>query len=83
MRSKTTRGRRADRSPRMQPNRPGPSPRPIQFRVPPSMATEKRVFLCCHYCGYSPPDVPVDGICPKCGGHSWERYALPVKLLQR
>ena len=53
------------------------------FPVPPSQARPKRVFLCCHYCGYSPPRVPAGATCPKCGGPSWERYALPIKLLPR
>ena len=53
-----------------------------QHQVPPSMATPKRVFVLCHYCSYSPSEeVPVTGVCPKCGGHSWERFALSVKLL--
>jgi len=49
--------------------------------VPASMAIAKRVFVTCHYCSYSPRQVPADVICPKCGGHSWERYALPVAFL--
>jgi len=53
-----------------------------RFRVPPSQAMPKRMFLICHYCGYSPDgDVPESGACPKCGGHSWERYALPEPLV--
>jgi hypothetical protein len=51
------------------------------FRVPPSLAGPKRVFLTCHYCGYGPPEVPDSGVCPKCGGHSWERYALSARLV--
>ena len=52
------------------------------FRVPPSDAMPKRVFLICHYCGYSPEgDVPRSGACPKCGGFSWERYALAEPLV--
>ena len=51
--------------------------------VPPSKATRKRVFLTCHYCAYSPPEVPKNGICPKCGSHSWERYALSARLLAK
>lgn len=43
----------------------------------------QRVFVTCHYCSYSPPNVPPNGVCPKCGGHSWERYALPVRSLQK
>jgi hypothetical protein len=42
----------------------------------------KRVFVLCHYCGYTPPgDVPRDGICPKCRGSSWERFALSERLV--
>ena len=52
-----------------------------QFRVPPSLAGPNRVFLTCHYCGYDPPVVPPAGVCPKCGGHSWERYALSARLV--
>lgn len=52
-----------------------------RFRVPPSMAGPKEVFLTCHYCGYGPAEVPAGGRCPKCGGYSWERYALSVRLL--
>ena len=53
------------------------------FRVPPSLATPKQVFLCCRSCGYDPPVVPKNGTCPKCGGHSWERYALSARLLPK
>ena len=54
-----------------------------RFRVPPSLSRPKRVFVCCRGCGYGVPDVPTDGACPKCGGHSWERYALSVHLLPK
>jgi len=50
-------------------------------RVPPSQATPKCVFVWCHYCGNGVGDVPVGGACPKCGGHSWERFALSRRLL--
>ena len=50
-------------------------------RVPPSQAGRKKVFLICHYCGYEPPRVPASGRCPKCGGYSWERFAVPRRLL--
>jgi rubrerythrin len=54
----------------------------VRFWVPPSQAMPKRVFLICHYCGYSPKgDVPESGSCPKCGGFSWERFALPEPLI--
>jgi len=53
------------------------------FPVPPSVAGPKRVFLNCHYCGYSPSTVPADLLCPKCGGHSWERFAIPTRLLPK
>jgi len=56
-----------------------------RFRVPPSLSRPKRVFVICHYCGYEPdgdPGAPgSDGLCPKCGGHSWERFALPEPLV--
>lgn len=51
------------------------------FRVPPSLGRPKRVFLICHYCGYGPEVVPAAGRCPKCGGQSWERFALPEPLV--
>ena len=53
-----------------------------RFRVPPSKATPKRLFISCHYCSYSPDrGVPKSGVCPKCGGSSWERYALSRRLV--
>ena len=70
----------------MHPNVPATRSRPAEaadFRVPPSLAGPKRVFLSCHYCGYGPSVVPADGICPKCGGHSWERYALSARLVPK
>ena len=52
------------------------------FRVQPNKAKPKKVFLDCHYCGYSPPDgIPIDGGCPKCGGSSWDRFALARNLV--
>jgi len=54
-----------------------------EFRVPPSQAQPKAVFTTCHYCGYDPGVIPLDAACPKCGGHSWERNAISVKLLPR
>jgi len=54
-----------------------------EFRVPPSMAQPKHVFTTCHYCGYDPGAIPPDGACPKCGGHSWERNAISVRLLPK
>jgi rubrerythrin len=68
----------------MHPNLPGrrrESDEASAFRVPPSQAGPKKVFLNCHYCGYEPGVVPADGACPKCGGHSWERYAISTRLL--
>jgi len=53
------------------------------FAVPPSLDQPKVVFLNCHYCGYSPQAIPENETCPKCGGHSWERFALSAKLVQR
>jgi len=59
-------------------------PHAALFRVAPSDSMPKRVFVLCHYCGYSPPaDVPKGGICPKCHGMSWERYAMPEPLVPR
>ena len=55
----------------------------FEFRVPPSQAQPKAVFTTCHYCGYDPDVIPADAVCPKCGGHSWERHAISVKLLPR
>ena len=59
-------------------------PQPSQWRsnVPASQTTPKRVFLTCRYCAYSPPTIPPDGVCPKCGGGSWQRYALSAKALK-
>ena len=51
------------------------------FRVPPSLAGPKKVFVNCHYCGHAVDVVPHDLVCPKCGGHSWERFALSRRLL--
>ncbi len=54
----------------------------LQFRVPPSMSMPKRLFVICHYCGFSPDDgVAVAPACPKCMGHSWERFALAEPLV--
>lgn len=53
-----------------------------RFRVEPSKSRPKRVFLNCHYCGYAPPDGDLRGhCCPKCGGSSWERFALSERLV--
>ena len=53
-----------------------------RFRVAPSKSGPKKVFLNCHYCGYAPPHgLPDLGICPKCGGSSWERFAVSRRLL--
>lgn len=68
------------------PNLPGGSSVDFKHRfprVPPSIAGQKRVFVTCHYCGYSPSNVPPGGVCPKCTGHSWERFTLPVRILQK
>ena len=55
-----------------------------RFAVPPSLSMPKRVFVICHYCGYGPDgDVPSEGLCPKCGGHSWERFALAEPLVPK
>lgn len=54
----------------------------MRFRVDPSKAGPKRVFVNCHYCGYSPEKgIPSNGICPKCLGSSWERFALSARLV--
>lgn len=53
-----------------------------RFRVPPSDSGPKKVFIDCHYCGYTPTDMAtLRGPCPKCGGSSWERFAKHVKLV--
>ena len=52
-----------------------------RFRVNPSDAGPKKVFLNCHYCGFAAETVPISGACPKCGGSSWERFALSAKLV--
>ncbi len=53
-----------------------------RFRVDPSKAGPKRVFLNCHGCGYAPPNArPTRGGCPKCGSRSWDRFALPLPLV--
>ena len=52
-----------------------------RFRVPPSLSMPKRVFLCCPYCGYDPSVIPDSGVCPKCGGHTWQRYTLSPRVL--
>lgn len=56
-----------------------------RFRVPPSQSRPKRVFVNCHYCGYSPPGgvIPHGGVCPKCGRSSWDRFALPEPLVPK
>ena len=55
-----------------------------RFRVAPSEATPKKVFLNCHYCGYAPGGrVPSTGACPKCGGSSWERFTVSRRLLPK
>ncbi len=73
------RGRRRRGQPHFAQRGPGDGGR---FPVPPSLSRPKRVFVICHYCGYGPDgDVPGDGLCPKCGGHSWERFALPEPLV--
>ena len=54
----------------------------VEPRVPASASMPKRVFILCHYCGYAPPgDVPRSGVCPKCHGSSWERFALAEPLV--
>jgi uncharacterized OB-fold protein len=52
-----------------------------RFRVAPSLAGPKLVLLYCHYCGYDPGKLPESGICPKCGGSSWERFTVSKRLL--
>lgn len=53
-----------------------------RFRVAPSQSGPKKVFINCHYCGYSPArGLPHGGVCPKCGGSAWERFAISRKLL--
>jgi len=69
--------------PNVPPLRPTRQDDESRFRVPPSLAGPKLVFVICHYCGYDPELVPADGACPKCGGHSWERYALSARLVPK
>ncbi len=52
-----------------------------RFRVAPSKSGPKQVFVTCHYCGYDPCEVPNSGTCPKCGGSSWERFAISKRLM--
>jgi len=83
--TRSSRRRRAARKsalPDLTTRRPAPKGA-ADFRVPPSEAGPKRVFLCCHYCSYDPPTVPDNGTCPKCGGHSWERFTVSTKLLPK
>lgn len=55
---------------------------PVLSRVPASQAMPKRVFVICHYCGFAPEGhIPAGGVCPKCHGSSWERFALPEPLV--
>ncbi len=57
---------------------------PAEHRVPPSKSMPKKVFLGCHYCGYTPDDgLPETGMCPKCHSSSWDRYALAARLVRR
>jgi rubrerythrin len=68
---------------------PEPQARPrrglteADFAVPPSLATPKVVFLNCHCCGHEVATVPPGGRCPKCGSHSWDRFALSARLARR
>jgi rubrerythrin len=55
----------------------------VRFRVAPSDATPKRLFVACKSCGYDPEVIPASGVCPKCGSHSWERFTLPEKLIPK
>ena len=55
----------------------------LRFRVPPSQAQPKAVFTSCHNCGYDPGVIPESGACPKCGGYSWERNAISIRLLPK
>ncbi len=52
----------------------------FRYRVPASASRPKRVFEICHYCGYSPPEGQL-GVCPKCLGSAWERFALAEACL--
>lgn len=52
-----------------------------RFRVPPSLAGEKKVFLICHSCGYAPASGIPSSRCPKCGSSAWERFALASRLV--
>ena len=84
MKDRTTQRRRVRRGRQGRPHfAEGPSTRTaMRFRVPPSLSMPKRLFVICHYCGYDPEQgIPADGACPKCGGHSWERFALAEPLV--
>ena len=36
----------------------------------------------CHTCGFEQPDaIAAPARCPKCAGDSWERFALPGRLV--
>ena len=74
---------RTRRSRKVRPHYAGSSSRAeLTFRVPPSLSMPKRLFILCHYCGYDPEEgIPAGGACPKCGGHSWERFALAEPLV--
>jgi hypothetical protein len=58
--------------------RPGRDDR--RFRAPAGMVGAEIVYLSCHYCAYGPAEVPPAGRCPKCGGHSWDRYVRRFPL---
>ena len=71
----------ADRHPEVGSDVPTRRRRNWRPAVPPSLSRPKKVFVTCHYCAYSPSVIPEDGLCPKCGGYSWQRYALSRQLL--
>lgn len=41
----------------------------------------KRELVFCHFCGYGPPRIPADGVCPKCGRDGWEHSIVSLRLL--
>ncbi len=75
---------RSSRKPRLHGQQTGRPRSQAEWKhaVPASLATPKKVFVTCHYCSYSPSVLPESGRCPKCGGQSWQRYALSRRLLE-
>lgn len=49
--------------------------------VDPYRHAVRKELILCHYCGYSPSKIPVDGMCPKCGRSAWERTIVTRRLV--